>query len=286
MTASRRMPDFIIIGAMKSATSTLHNQLSAQSGVFMSTPKEPNFFSDNEVYRQGLDWYSGLFSDASAADICGESSTHYTKLPDYPDTIARLKAAVPQPKLVYVMRHPIDRLVSHYIHQWSEGVISCDINQAIDRYPELINYSCYGMQITPYLEEFGPEAVLPVFFDDLKKNKNRALNRVGEFIGCTEPLMWIDDLAKDNVSSQRIRRFYGYELLVNSRPMALLRKNLIPQAVRNRIKKRFTMQQRPQISDVQHERITKIFNRDLKIVGDWLGIELTCESFKNGFHLD
>ena len=84
MTASRRMPDFIIIGAMKSATSTLHNQLGAQSSIFMSSPKEPNFFSDDDIYNQGLSWYSGLFSDANGSDICGESSTHYTKLPDYP----------------------------------------------------------------------------------------------------------------------------------------------------------------------------------------------------------
>ena len=286
MANSTRLPDFIIIGAMKSATSTLHNQLSAQPGIFMSSPKEPNFFSDDDIYNHGLSWYSGLFSYANARDICGESSTHYTKLPDYSDTIQRLKAAIPRPKLIYVMRHPVDRLISHYMHQWSVGVISCDINQAIDRYPELVDYSCYGMQITPYLEEFGHKAVLPLFFDDLKKNKDRALNRVGTFIGCTQPLIWIDDLTQDNQSSQRIRRFYGYELLINSRPMAWLRKNLIPQALRNRIKKRLTMQQRPQISDVQREHITEIFDRDLKVVGDWLGIELTCDNFKQGFRKD
>jgi hypothetical protein len=286
MANSTRLPDFIIIGAMKSATSTLHNQLSAQPGIFMSSPKEPNFFSDDDIYNQGLSWYSGLFSYANARDICGESSTHYTKLPDYSDTIQRLKAAIPRPKLIYVMRHPVDRLISHYMHQWSVGVISCDINQAIDRYPELVDYSCYGMQITPYLQEFGHKAVLPLFFDDLKKKKDRALNRVGTFIGCTQPLIWIDDLTQDNQSSQRIRRFYGYELLINSRPMAWLRKNLIPQALRNRIKKRLTMQQRPQISDVQREHITEIFDRDLKVVGDWLGIELTCDNFKQGFRKD
>ena len=286
MANSTRLPDFIIIGAMKSATSTLHNQLSAQPGIFMSSPKEPNFFSDDDIYNHGLSWYSGLFSYANARDICGESSTHYTKLPDYSDTIQRLKAAIPRPKLIYVMRHPVDRLISHYMHQWSVGVISCDINQAIDRYPELVDYSCYGMQITPYLQEFGHKAVLPLFFDDLKKNKDRALNRVGTFIGCTQPLIWIDDLTQDNQSSQRIRRFYGYELLINSRPMAWLRKNLIPQAVRNRIKKRLTMQQRPQISDVQREHITEIFDRDLKVVGDWLGIELTCDNFKQDFRKD
>ncbi len=281
-----RLPDFIIIGAMKSATSTLHNQLSAQSDIFMSTPKEPNFFSDDGIYSRGLSWYTGLFSGASAKDICGESSTHYTKLPDYPDTIQRLKAAIPRPKLIYVMRHPIERLISHYMHQWSEGVISCDINQAIDRYPELINYSCYGMQISPYLQEFGSEAVLPLFFDDLKNNKDKALNRVGEFIGCTEPLIWIDDLAKDNVSSQRIRRFYGYKFLVNSRPLTWVRRTFIPQRLRDRVKRQFTMQQRPEIAAVQRKRVTEIFDRDLKIVGDWLGVELTCDNFNKDVQKD
>ncbi len=91
MANSTRLPDFIIIGAMKSATSTLHNQLSAQPGIFMSTPKEPNFFSDDDIYNQGLSWYSGLFSDANARDICGESSTHYTKLPDYSGYYSAIK---------------------------------------------------------------------------------------------------------------------------------------------------------------------------------------------------
>ena len=279
MTLSNKLPDFIIIGAMKSATSTLHNQLSAQPGIFMSTPKEPNFFSDDEIYNQGLNWYTALFSDADTEQICGESSTHYTKLPDYPETIQRLKAAIPMPKLIYVMRHPIDRLISHYMHQWSEGVISCDINQAIDRYPELVDYSCYGMQISAYFEAFGSKSVLPLFFEDLKANKNKSLNRVGEFIGLTEPLIWVDDLAQDNVSSQRIRRFYGYELLINSKPMAWLRKALIPQRVRDRVKQQLSMQRRPEISSVQLARITKIFDRDLQTVDDWIDVQLTCENF-------
>ena len=57
-------PDFMIIGAMKSATSTLHEQLAANPGFFMSRPKEPNFFSDDAVWARGLDWYSALFASA------------------------------------------------------------------------------------------------------------------------------------------------------------------------------------------------------------------------------
>ena len=91
-----RMPDFIVMGAMKSATSTLHEQLSEQEGFFMTEEKEPNFFSNDEIYAKGLEWYASLFANAAPGDLCGESSTHYTKLPTYPHTVARMRAALPQ----------------------------------------------------------------------------------------------------------------------------------------------------------------------------------------------
>jgi hypothetical protein len=86
-----RRPNFIIIGAMKCATSTLHEQLARQPGFFMSQPKEPNFFSDDSAYARGEDWYLGLFAGTRPGDICGESSTHYTKLPTYPGTVGMVK---------------------------------------------------------------------------------------------------------------------------------------------------------------------------------------------------
>ncbi|NNF72213.1 MAG: sulfotransferase, partial [Rhodobacteraceae bacterium] len=95
-------PDFILIGAMKCGTSTLASQLGAQPGLFMTTPKEPNYFSDDAIFARGPDWYGGLFDGAGPGDLRGEASTHYTKRPDYPDTIARMKAAVPAPRLVYM----------------------------------------------------------------------------------------------------------------------------------------------------------------------------------------
>src|SRR5580704_13557650 len=103
-------PDFIVIGAMKSATTTLHEQLARQPGIFMSRPKEPNFFSDDEVYERGLPWYLSIFQGAGESALCGESSTHYTKLPAHPRTVERMARALPRVRVVYVMRHPIDRL--------------------------------------------------------------------------------------------------------------------------------------------------------------------------------
>ena len=287
MSKLGRTPDFIIIGAMKSATSTLHKQLGAQPGIFMSTPKEPNFFSDDPIYKRGLNWYRGLFSEARADDICGESSTHYTKLPDYPDTLQRLKSAIANPRLIYVMRHPVDRLVSHYMHQWSEGVITCDINQAIDRYPELINYSCYGKQLAPVIDTFGREALMLMLFNDLKAWPQASLELIGSFIGVADPaaLRWNYQEGPDNVSKNRIRRFYGYELLVNSRPMEWIRRTFVPQKIRDRIKGHLTMGQRPQLSESQLAKVTKVFDQDLKLLSEWLGFEVNCKNFSQASFL-
>ena len=139
MSAMGRLPDFVIMGAMKCATTTLHKQLAAQLGIFMSTPKEPCFFSNDEVYHKGLDWYQSLFRGAAPGEICGEASTNYTKMPTYPATVDRMQRHLPHVRLIYIMREPIDRLGSHYAHDWTLGDISVPIDQAIDEHPE---FSC------------------------------------------------------------------------------------------------------------------------------------------------
>ncbi|WP_428243561.1 sulfotransferase family protein [Gynuella sp.] len=273
-------PDFILIGAMKSATSTLHAQLAQQPGIFMSTPKEPNYFSDDEQYARGEEWYDSLFEGAEASDLCGESSTHYTKLPDHPLTIERMKKRLASPKLIYVMRHPIDRLISHYIHQWSQRVISCDINKAIDQYYELIAYSCYAKQLQPYIEAYGKENILVTFTEAIRANPQSELERVAEFIGYLKPVAWHDTLPSQNVSQQRIRPFPGYGLLVESRMMAFLRQKLVPQSLRDRIKGSLTMRERPVIDAVHQQKLIEAFDQDLQILGSWFGRQISCDNFK------
>jgi len=272
-------PDFIIIGAMKSATSTLHEQLAMQPGFFMSTPKEPNFFSDDPVYSLGLNWYSNLFSEAKSGDICGESSTHYTKLPDYPLTIKRMKTYLPSLKLIYVVRHPIDRLISHYIHQWSQNVIKTDINQAIDEFAELINYSRYSMQIAPFIEAYGVEHIHIVFSEAFRVRPQHELERVVRFLGYDKEVIWYDDLPEQNVSSQRIRRFKGYELIVNNPALAWIRRNFIPQRLRDAVKSNLALKKRPQIDEQHMLKLTNIFNEDLANFGDMLGIEINMNNY-------
>ena len=274
-----RPPDFIIIGAMKSATSSLHVQLGSQPGIFMSEPKEPNFFSDDDQYRRGVDFYFQLFANAGEGDLCGESSTHYTKLPDYPGTVSRMKALLPAPKLIYVMRHPIARLVSHYHHQWTENVIRCDINEALSVYPELINYSRYAYQLAPYFESFGKASVLPVFVEAVKRRPHQELQRVARFVGYRGPVAWRDDLASQNASAERIRKFPGYRYVVGFPPMTHLRRTLVPKEVRNRVKAHLRKKPAVELSAATVAELEAIFDEDLRTLSAWLDVDLRCRNF-------
>ena len=274
-----RLPSFVIIGAMKSATSTLYEQLLLQPGIFLPRLKEPNFFSNDEQYSRGLDWYRGLFQEAGASDILGEASTHYTKLPTYPQTVTRMRKCLDQPRLIYVMRDPVDRLISQYVHQCIDGEIRCRLDKALTRHPELIAYSCYARQLAPFIEVYGKKAILPVFFDRLIADSQGELERVCRFIGYGGKVEWDEGQPRHNLSAERLRKFPLFDLLVEHPVATKLRQGLIPKAVRTTIRQFFSINERPELTETALRELQKLFDADLAILGDWLGTGLNCSNF-------
>jgi len=249
----------------------------------MSEPKEPYYFSNDEVYERGIQWYGSLFKDAPGDALCGESSTHYTKLPTYPHSVKRMHQHVPGAKLIYVMRHPIDRLVSQYMHEWTEGVIKASgetIDQAIDHHLQLIDYSRYTMQLEPFLDTYGSEQVLPVFFERLCADPQAELERVCRFIGYRGEPRWEHDLGQNNVSAKRLRKSPLRDMVVEMPGLKQIRRGLIPQAARDWIKSFWQVTKRPALGGAQADRLRDIFDEDLAKLGGWLGIDLSCDTFK------
>lgn len=275
-----KQPDFIIIGAMKCATTTLHEQLAMQPGIFMTEPKEPNFFSNDEVYDQGWEWYQDLFAPAHSSDLCGESSTHYTKLPTYPHTVTRLKQHLPQVKLIYIMRDPIQRLVSQYIHEWTKLKVSDDINQAIYDFPSLVTYSQYSRQLQPYLETFGLEQVLPVFVENLQANPQAELERVCRFISYDRPPQWQPQLAQQHKSGERTRESVWRDRLIDLPVLKHIRRSVIPKEVRNWVRSWWQMKHKPTLTPESLAYLRAQLDPDLARLGRWLGLSLTCETFR------
>lgn len=244
---TRNLPDFLIVGAMKCGTTTLQAQLAAQPGVFMTTPKEPNFFSDDAVFARGLDWYRGLFADAAPGDLKGEASTHYTKLPTHPRTLERLRPHLPAARIVYMIRNPLQRAVSHYIHEWSEGRMGADPVAEFARHSEMVDYGRYGWQIAPWIEAYGPEAVLLSSLEQLTAAPGDELSRIARHIGLAGGAVWRDELGAQNVSAERVRRLPFESLLVHNPVATTLRRALVPKRLRRAIRDARRIKARPEL---------------------------------------
>lgn len=246
------LPDFLIIGAMKCGTSTLQNQLARQRGVFMSTPKEPNYFSNDDIFDQGQDWYEELFACAAPGDLRGEASTHYTKLPTYPQTLPRMQAVLPAPKLVYMIRNPMVRAVSHYIHEWTEGRLGSDAIEAFRQTPEIAAYGCYGMQIAPFAAAYGVDRILLTSLEQITADPDAAFAQISAFLGLPADAAWQHSLPAQNVSASRMRRLPLQGLLIDNSVATALRRALVPKSLRAWVRGQRTMTSRPDIpSDLQ-----------------------------------
>ena len=256
------LPDFLVIGAMKCGTSTLAAQLAAQPGLFVTEPKEPNYFSDDAVFARGRGWYEGLFAGAGPDALKGEASTHYTKLPTHPRTLARMAAVLEDPRLVYVIRDPLARLVSHYIHGWSLGEIRVPLDAALARHPELVAYGRYAMQIEPYLRHYGPERICLSSLERLAADPQGELARIARFVGHAGPVAWAAESGRLNASAERVRRFPGYALLVDNPVAAALRRALVPRGLRGAIRARLTMRARPALAPEAHARLMAVYAPD------------------------
>lgn len=256
------LPDFIIVGAMKCGTSTLAAQLAAQPGIFMTTPKEPNFFSDDAVYAKGAAWYKALFEDAAASDIKGEASTHYTKAPIHPDALPRMKDMLDAPKVIYLIRNPVVRAVSHYIHEWTMGVMPADIEKAFAAHKELVSYGCYAEQIAPYIDAYGAENVLILTLEEMKSDPQAVLERACMFLGYGGEAVWSEEQSQVNASAERIRKFPLHWLVFGNPVAAALRRTLVPQSIRDKLKKSRQMQDRPELPDAVKTDLQQRFAED------------------------
>ena len=184
-----RLPDFLVIGAMKAGSTTLCRDLAESPDVFFPTVKEPHSLSGAEVETpEGRAGYAALFQKAAAGQLCGEGSTGYTKRPVAPDVAARARRVLgPDARLLYIVRHPIDRLVSHHHHLLREGVVPADINEAVENVRVLRYTSRYAYQLEPWIEAFGADQIRVIVFEEYVRDRSRGVAEACAFLGARPP---------------------------------------------------------------------------------------------------
>ncbi len=202
---SRMLPTIIVIGAQKGGTTSLHEYLADHPAVGSSAIKEVQYFSHNS-YR-GLDWYRAHFPRIGEYPHAIESSPYYLFHPCAP---ARVRATVPDARLIAVLRDPVDRARSHHNHQFEQGFEQLDFATALAREPERLageeekivadpryqsfahqHYSYaargfYAGQLERWYALFGADQILVVASEDLFADPRATVHRVQSWLGLFE----------------------------------------------------------------------------------------------------
>ncbi|WP_259253768.1 sulfotransferase family protein [Salinibacter ruber] len=182
------LPTFLIIGAMKCGTTSLYSYLDEHPEVSMSSVKEPNFFLEREDLS--LEEYKSLFQGEAKA--YGEASTGYTKYPLMETDVEYMRDLLPGAKLIYLVRDPLDRIVSHFLDNASRGIERESLETVLQEEFDQNHYVCcsrYFMQLERYRQFYSDDQILVLPAKRLREDRRATLTDVFKFIG-VDPAYW------------------------------------------------------------------------------------------------
>ena len=184
-------PEFLIIGAMKAGTTTLYRDLEQHPQIFLPQEKEPETlvrFGDDSAAM--TDDYRSLFRGAKNGQLKGEASTAYTKRPTHEGAAERaFRLCGPDLKLIYLMREPVARMVSHYRHEFGLHETDLGMDEAFDRESRYYDYGRYAFQLEPWQARFGASSFLFMRFEEYVADRRKALEHVCAFLGIDPALL-------------------------------------------------------------------------------------------------
>lgn len=201
------LPGVIIIGAQKCGTSSLHHYLDCHPEIRMSEQKELNFFSEDGPWSQGVAWYQRQFS--GQAKLFGEASPGYTMYPVRKGVPERMHQLLPEAKLIYLVRHPVERMVSHYLDRVKGGKEQRSVEEALlDESGEnyYFRYSQYHDQLQRYLNFYDRSAIHVEAAENLRKQRAEVLKRIFLFLGVDADFTCAEFTQLRNVSDQKLKR--------------------------------------------------------------------------------
>jgi hypothetical protein len=236
MTAGGVLPTFLVIGTMKGGTSSLDKYLRTHPQVCMPTAtKELHFFTGGLQWEAGPSWYSSQFAPHAGTVAVGEVSPSYAKASTVPGVPGRVASLIPGVKLVYVVRHPIERMRAHWLHFAASGRRRiAPIDEELRSNPAYLMTSSYAWQLGHYLEHFDREQILLVRSDDLHADRLGTVQRIYRFIGVDDAWVPPNLGLEANRSAQKLIVRPRARALVSSRLFGAVERRA-PAGVRRRM---------------------------------------------------
>lgn len=297
------LPNFLIIGAQKSGTSSLFRYLKAHPQVFMSHIKEPKFFAleeddfhfnapysmpDSVARIADFDAYQALFAEANGATAVGEASTWYLHIT--PFTPQKIKQYVPDMKILAILRHPIQRAYSNFLHNkdylgiepFSEfaQAVAAEAERRQQNWGHPWYYQDKGMyykHLKPYFDAFGPEQIRVYLMEDLKADPVGLMQEIYRFLAIDDSFE-PDVAQRFNVSAGNTRHSALHNFLNKPNPVKSLVRSFVPQRFRRQVKMDLQKRNRakPKILPETREQLTAVFRPDIQQLQELLQRDLSA----------
>jgi len=224
------LPDFVIIGAQKSASTFVHLCLSEHPEVYIPKSETP-FFQDPDYDPDNLSRLEAYFEGANPSD----HQRLGIKRPDYlasPECPRRINRHLPDAQLIAILRNPIDRIVSAYYHYIKTGFLPpVHINKGLKKvlsggwvteYPrsvELVEYGMYYKHLKRYLKYFGKTKIKVIFHSNIKKSPKNEIKKICKFLDVSKESIPNNSLEKEPKASvyelDRLARMQRANRLIN-----------------------------------------------------------------------
>lgn len=267
----RHLPHFVIIGAVKGATTWIHNQLRDNPAIYLPAP-EPHFFSQD--YHRGLDHYRSFFEHARPGQILGEKSADYLA---HPLAAARLSNILPDARLVVQLRHPVDRAYSDYKMLYRRGTVTQGPEAYLDGrpndQPRFLEDGLYARHLRRWLDHFGAAQLQIILFEDVKLAPQETVAAVSAHIGAPYHYSTTVGAKPRNDSSERFLPLPVRSALAPLKDAARpLRGTPIFETVRGLFAREIRY---PPLPDALRERLIDYYARDIEDLVKLIGRDLS-----------
>ena len=275
------MPNFLIIGAMKAGTTALYYYLAQHPQVYMSPVKEPDFFCSEAQTGRGdnpvsdAEAYQDLFRDASTEKAIGEASHCYLY---EPEAVVRIQQCLSDAKFVAILRDPVDRAYSHFLHMVRTGTEPLtDFGQALQEeevradphrsFQDYIGRGLYFDQLKRYFDAFGREPIKVFLYEDLSNAPVDTLQETFRFLEVDNSFVPDVSLRRNVSGSPRYKALDN--LLRRPSPIKDALKMHLPVKLRWRLSEAFdhlktrNLTQPPKVDPGMRQRLVSFYREDI-----------------------